>query len=191
MFHVELRQFPHVARSFNLTREELDAQILVPWVAGASIELQDRQWSSAKARLTILEGPALRPDEIGLGRGWSNAAKGGENVTARLVDDLGRQVQAPPVDELKQEILAACTGEPLPLGRVVELAVQDHPERRPSELLAVAEQAVWELLHQGEVAMLVGGAAVDREQWQPLLLSWSSWTDAWPEPVALEGVEAT
>ena len=28
MFHVELRQFPHQARAFNLTREELDARIL-------------------------------------------------------------------------------------------------------------------------------------------------------------------
>ena len=42
MFHVELRQFLHVARAFNLTREELDARILHPWVNGGSIALQDR-----------------------------------------------------------------------------------------------------------------------------------------------------
>ena len=32
VFHVELRQFPHVARVFNLSREELDARFARPWV---------------------------------------------------------------------------------------------------------------------------------------------------------------
>ena len=39
MFHVELRQFPHVARMFNLSREELEARILGPWLAGRELEL--------------------------------------------------------------------------------------------------------------------------------------------------------
>jgi hypothetical protein len=57
VFHVELRQFPHQARAFNLSREELDARILGPWISGAPIELQDRRWTSEKAKLTILAGP--------------------------------------------------------------------------------------------------------------------------------------
>ena len=44
MFHVELRQFPHVTRSFNLTREELDAARAAPVGGGAAIELDDRRW---------------------------------------------------------------------------------------------------------------------------------------------------
>ena len=72
MFHLELRQFPHVARAFNLSREELERRFVGPWVSGQAIDQDDRRWSPEKARLTILEGPELRLEEIGLGRGWAN-----------------------------------------------------------------------------------------------------------------------
>ena len=85
MFHVELRQFLHVARSFNLTREELDARILHPWVNGDSIALQDRSWSAAKSKLTIIDGPQLAAGDLGLGRGWGNAVREGEDVTTALI----------------------------------------------------------------------------------------------------------
>jgi hypothetical protein len=41
MFHVELRQFPHQTRAFNLSREELDDRIVGPWIEGAPIEMDD------------------------------------------------------------------------------------------------------------------------------------------------------
>jgi hypothetical protein len=177
VFHVELRQFPHQARAFNLSREELDAQILEPWVTGAPIELQDRRWTSEKAKLTILEGAELRPDEIGMGRGWSNATKGGHDVTAELLEELRRSLQAP-ADELKEAIVAACTGSPIALTQVVTVAAAREPQRRPSELLAAAEQGVWELLHAGRLRLLRHSEEVPHERWQGVLLSWSSWTGA-------------
>ena len=175
MFHVELRQFPHQARAFNLSREELDAQILEPWVTGAPIQLQDRRWTSEKAKLTVLEGAELRPDEIGMGRGWNNATKGGQDVTANLLEELRHSLQAP-ADELKQAIVAACSGSPIALAQVVAVAAAREPQRRPSELLGAAEQGVWELLHAGRLRLLRHGEEVPRERWQPVLLSWSSWT---------------
>jgi hypothetical protein len=186
MFHVELRQFVYVGRAFNLTREELDARILVPWTAGAEIQVQDRRWTADKAKLTIYEGPALRPDEIGLGRGWNNATKGGENVTERLLEEAERQVLGAPAAELKEAIVAACLGSAIPLGEVAAVVAASDPQRRPSELLAAAEQAVWELLHAGRVRMLRDGESVAADQWQPLLLSWSSWTDRGPDAVAVQ-----
>lgn len=177
MFHVELRQFPHQARAFNLSREELDARILEPWVTGAPIDLQDRRWTSEKAKLTILEGAELRPDEIGMGRGWSNAAKGGQDVTAQLLDEV-RHIRQAPVDELKEAIVAACAGSPIALAQVVAVAAAREPQRRPSELLGAAEQGVWELLHAGRLRLLRHAEEVPRERWQPVLLSWSSWTGA-------------
>src|SRR5207302_4612588 len=57
VFHVELRQFPHQARAFNLTREQLDGQSLAPWISGAPTELDDRRWSLERAKLTIYERP--------------------------------------------------------------------------------------------------------------------------------------
>lgn len=175
MFHVELRQFPHQARAFNLTREELDVRILGPWVTGTPINLQDRRWTSDKARLTVVEGAELRPDEIGMGRGWNNATKSGQDVTATLLDEVRHARQAP-ADELKEAIVAACTGSPIALFQVVAVAAAREPQRRPSELLAAAEQAVWELLHAGRLRLLRHSDEVPRERWQPVLLSWSSWT---------------
>jgi hypothetical protein len=177
VFHVELRQFPHQARSFNLSREELDARILEPWVTGTPIQLEDRRWTSEKAKLTILEGAELRPDEIGLGRGWNNATKSGQDVTARLLEELRHSLQAP-ADELKEAIVAACAGSPIALAQVVAVAAAREPQRRPSELLGAAEQGVWELLHAGRLRLLRHSEEVPRERWQPVLLSWSSWTGA-------------
>jgi hypothetical protein len=177
VFHVELRQFPHQARAFNLSREELDARILQPWCSDAPIELQDRRWTSEKAKLTILEGAELRPDEIGLGRGWSNATKNGQDVTAKLLEET-RQSRQAPVDELKEAIVAACAGSAIALSQVVAVAGAREPQRRPSELLAAAEQGVWELLHAGRLRLLRHGDEVPRERWQPVLLSWSSWNGA-------------
>ena len=75
MFHVELRQFPHVARAFNLTREQLDERFVRAWVSGVPVEHEDRRWAPDRARLAILEGPELRLDEIGMGRGWATVGK--------------------------------------------------------------------------------------------------------------------
>ncbi len=184
-FHVELRQFLHVARAFNLTREELDARILRPWATGQTIALQDRNWSAAKSKLTIIEGPELASGDLGLGRGWGTAVREGDDVTGALVAEAERQVGPSPADELKRDIVSAAALSPLPLRAVVELVAVRNPQRRPSELVAVTEQAVWELLHQGSLAMLRGDRPVDRDHWQRVLLSWPSWIDAGPTEVTV------
>jgi hypothetical protein len=175
VFHVELRQFPHQARAFNLTREELDARILRPWCSGIPVDLQDRRWTSEKAKLTILEGAELRPDEIGLGRGWSNATRSSREVTTELLEEARQSLQAP-ADELKEAIMAACAGSAVALAQVVAIAAAREPQRRPSEVLAAAEQSVWELLHGGRLRLLRHADEVPGERWQAVLLSWSSWT---------------
>ena len=43
------------------------------------------------------------------------------------------------------------------------------------EQLALAEQTVWEMLHQGRLAMSAAGQPVPRERWQAFVLSWESW----------------
>src|SRR5690348_815721 len=109
MFHVELRQFPHVAREFNLAAEDLQARIVAPWVAGQVVEIGERKWAPERAKLTIYEGPQLRPDEIGMGRGWSNATRSGEDVTAQLLEPVqsatGREAE---LAQLKQELVDRC-----------------------------------------------------------------------------------
>ncbi|MFZ0376368.1 MAG: hypothetical protein WAL38_00930 [Solirubrobacteraceae bacterium] len=174
MFHVELRQFPHQTRAFNLTRQELDARILGPWVSGGRVELDDRRWTSDRARLTIYEGPVLTGDQLGLGRGWANVTRQGEDVTERL---LAEAAHPPPVAELKRELVERSADGPIAFGAVVELAGERYPQSRLSERVALCEQAVWELLHEGAVELTRDGAPVARERWQEVLLTWAAWRD--------------
>ena len=172
VFHVELRQFPHQARAFNLTREELEARILRPWTSGGAIELDERRWSPERARLTIYEGPHLPPEELGMGRGWGNVTRDGQDVTDRLLADLSHP---PPVVELKREVLDRVAYGPVPIGRLVEQTGERYSKSRVSERLALCELAVWELLHEGQVQLLRRGSAVARDEWQAVLLSWEAW----------------
>jgi hypothetical protein len=173
VFHVELRQFPHQTRAFNLTREELDARIVRPWVAGEVVALDDRQWPPERSRLTIYEGPVLAGDQLGLGRGWANATREGEDVTARV---LAEAAHPPPVAELKRELVAGAAEGAVSLAAIVELTGERYPQARVSERLALCELAVWELLHEGAVELTRDGVPVAREEWQAALLDWDAWT---------------
>jgi hypothetical protein len=170
VFHVELRRFPHVARVFNLEAEELQSRIVLPWVRGASFELEDRRWTPDRARLTIYEAPEIAAEDRGLGRGWSAVTRDGENVTVRMIEAAAELV--PRASVLKRALLDAAA--PVGLSDAAALA---GPGGRPSERLAAAEQAVWELLHEGRLALLRDGNAVSADDWEPLLLRWESWSD--------------
>jgi hypothetical protein len=172
VFHVELRQFPHQARAFNLSREQLDARILGPWTAGRAIELDDRRWSPDRAKLTIYEGPELAPEDLGMGRGWGNVTRAGDDVTARV---LAERAQPSPVAELKRELCDRSAYGPVPLGRLVELIGERYPQARVSERVALCEQAAWELLHEGSVGLVRAGVRVERADWQGVLLRWEAW----------------
>jgi hypothetical protein len=178
MFHVEVRQFPHVARAFNLGGDELRERILAPWVGEPELEFQERQWSTSKAKLTIYEGPELTPDQIGLGRGWANATRAGEDVTVRLLAGA-RSAAVTPQDEatdwLKRELVARVNGGRVPIREALELVNGRCPGWRMSDRLAVAERAVWELLHQGGLRMLRGESPVEPAAWEAVVLDWETW----------------
>ena len=185
MFHVELRQFPHLARAFNLTQEELQSRFLAPWLAGRALAYDDRRWSPEKTRLTVYEARQLRPDEIGLGRGWANVTRVGKDATERL---LAAARTDPALAQLKRELLALGGNGGVDLYEAVRLAGALHPGRRVSEQLSLAEQAVWELLHERGVGLMRAGVQIGPEQWQALLLTWSSWTERGPEAPRLAGL---
>jgi hypothetical protein len=154
VFHVELRQFPHVTRAFNLQRGELDSRILGPWVRGNAIELDERRWLPDRAKLAVYEGRALAGDEIGMGRGWANVTRTGEEVTARVVAEARQAVQSPPVLEtLKQGLLARSADGQVRLAQVFELIGELEPEPPERERPALAARAVWELLQEGRLTL--------------------------------------
>ena len=188
VYHLELRQFPHVARAFNLERDELDARFLRPWVAGTIIDYDDRRWAPDRTRLKVLRGPELRRDEIGMGRGWANASRTGEDVTAEVLAEAERGARArPEVEALKDAIQEVAAGE-ISFQDVMALAAAAQPLWRPSEQLALAEQSVWEMLHQSRLTMTAGGVAVPPERWQPLVLSWATWAGVGEESVRLRSM---
>ena len=191
MFHVELRQFPNVARSFNLSRAELDAQILVPWVAERPVQLDDRRWSPAKARLTIYEGPELRAEDMGLGRSWGNVTRNCQEVTQRVLEEAAAVVvpdSAASVEEFKLLLAGYTADRAVALHEIPALAGRRHPGARASEQLALAERSVWELLHQRRVRMVRGEDEVSQDEWQPVLLHWQEWTDEVTPAIALEAI---
>jgi hypothetical protein len=184
MFHAQLRQFPNTTTAFNLNEEALRSRILVPWLAGKPVHWGDRSWDPGRARLTIYEGPELRVEQMGMGRGWANVTRSGRDVTEQLLAQAHAAVQPPPassspLESLKQAILERCVAEEaLPLPAVVELAAGSGLGARASERLALAEQAAWELLHRGQLILWRDGVPLGREEWQPTLLSWAAWTGA-------------
>jgi hypothetical protein len=151
MFHVELRQFPHVARAFNWSREELDGRVLRRWVQGLAIELDDRRWEPDRAKLAVYEGRALDPSEIGMGRGWGNVTRSAEPVTDRVLTEARQALQAPPaLAELKRELSARAT---VGMDEVLALAAQLAPDLSDGDRLALARRAVLELLSEGVVKL--------------------------------------
>lgn len=185
VYHVELRQFPHVARVFNLSRDELESRFLSPWVGGAIIDHEDRRWAPERSKLRILEGPELRPDELGMGRGWDTATRSGTDVTDAVIARARRGAEARPEVETLKAAIGEVAGTPLGFQDVMALAAAAHPHWRASQQLELAEQAVWEMLHQGQVVMTVGENTVARERWQPVVLSWATWSGVTTEPFRL------
>jgi hypothetical protein len=82
-FHVELSSGISHARAFNLSREELLAQVIAPWLEDLPIELGEREWLPGESELKILEGPQLSGPDLSFGQGWANAQRASENVTRR------------------------------------------------------------------------------------------------------------
>jgi hypothetical protein len=187
VFHVELRQFPHQTRAFNLTREELDARIVGPWIAGEAIEMDDYRWLPDRATLTIYEGPLLGLGDMGLGRGWQNVTRKGREVTQEvLIEARDESSELPTAEDFTAELAARAAAGAIAMSGLVELAAEWYPQSRVSERIALAEQAVWELLHSVPVTLSRRGQPVPAYEWQSVLLAWTTWTDNSPDAVSLE-----
>jgi hypothetical protein len=181
VYHVELRDFPHLARVFNLDRETLDAGYLRPHVAGEMIEYDDRRWPAEKTKLTVFTGPEVGVAQRSMGRGWGEVTRRGTDVTETVLAEVHRGADArPEVEALKDvmtEVAAGAGGLRFP--DAMALAVAGHPTWRASEQLSLVEQTVWEMLHREQLVMVDGDAEpVARDRWQVVLLSWETWAGA-------------
>ncbi len=176
MFHLELRQFPHVARAFNLSREELDRRFARPWVTGIEIEHDDRRWAPAKAKLVIYEGRSWASRSSASGAAGPRWARTALEVTETVLAEAGRDAEGRSTLEVVKAAVRGAARTPLALPEVIAMIGADYPSWRPSEQLAMAEQAVWELLHQGICCLRGPDGPIESERWSEILLSWRTWT---------------
>jgi hypothetical protein len=109
-----------------------------------------------------------------------------QDVTATVVADAERGAKARPEVEALKGAITEVAAAPISGDDVMALAGAAHPTWRASEQLALAEQAVWEMLHQGKLVLTAGGEPVDRDRWQSIVLSWATWTGVGDAAVALQ-----
>jgi hypothetical protein len=159
MYHVEMRQFPHNMCRFNLSAQELHV-LVEPWSRGEWVEFGERKWSPHQAKLTILQGPQIPLAQLSMGRGWRTAQRQGDDVSEHVIEAAGaasagaarRDAQrgsasvrhgGPGGGEQPGVDLRSLLGEDASaLLEVWQLLAARHPEHRPSECLAAAEEAV-------------------------------------------------
>jgi hypothetical protein len=87
MFHVEVSTGYRHARVFNLSREDVIAKIVQPWLEDRMIEMGEREWEPSASSLRILEGPRMENADLAFGQGWANAERACEDVTKAIVSE--------------------------------------------------------------------------------------------------------
>jgi hypothetical protein len=184
VFHVQLRQGRNVARAFNLSEDQVRLRFLAQLRTGQRFRYADRDWDPADTRLIVLEGRELRTDELMLGRGWASAQKVGSDVTERLLSSTAASAPAPapapgggpPLERLKDRIVGRLAAGPLEVREAVVMAGELLQAALVSDRVALAERAVWELLHGGAAAVKIDGVLVSPDGWREVLLAAGTWT---------------
>ncbi len=167
MFHAELRMGMHVVRRFNLADAELWRNFIEPLLGGAEFELEGHEFTPRETQLTIYEGPALRPDQLALGRGWQNAERSGVEVTARVLatarEHLSARVPEPAADgeriragQLRERLLGRLSAGPTTAPEILTLAAALPGDSSPAACEQLAARAVWELLALGLCELVPG-----------------------------------
>lgn len=112
-FHVELSSGIRHARSFNLSREQLMAEVIAPWLEDLPVELGEQEWQPGESKLRILEGPHLDGPDLAFGQGWANAERASEDVTER-------ELAAAPPPDLPDAFVVEADQSDAPLGNLLE-----------------------------------------------------------------------
>ncbi len=165
MYHVELREFPHNTHAFNLSEERLRSEVLDPFARGEIFELGGRAWVPQRTNLTVLEGAELPLHALSMNRGWNNARRKAQDVTAAVLATM--EADRPPTpaaspagasgeEAVVRDILARCAIGPLSLATVWDRAEIAAPDGSSGDWLVLAQGAVSKLLADGRVTLRRG-----------------------------------
>src|SRR6202042_3093945 len=97
-----------------------------PWVSGLAIEHEDRRWPPDRARLTIYEGPELRADEIGMGRGGGTVGKTSRGETETVLAEAHGGPESHPAVEVFKPRIVDAPAMPITFDDAVKLAVAEY-----------------------------------------------------------------
>lgn len=131
MYHLELRQFPHVVRRFNQSHEQVTA-LAVPWVKEEWVQVDDRKWNMNQAELTILEGPQLSMPDLAMNRGWGAAQRKSKDITELVLSAFRPEPGSPPQRTAAQRGVA----EPDPPSQAAAAPPHAEAASEDQELLA-------------------------------------------------------
>jgi hypothetical protein len=157
MFHVEMRMGAEVVRQFNLSEQGLWTRYLAPLMADRDFVLEGHDFTPRKTRISIFEGPQLRPDQLALGRGWQNVERSGNDVTEAILARSHEYVSAaqasPPTvpvpDALRERLIGRLSAGPVTFDEITDMAAELTPGSAAGEQLASAERAALDLLRNG------------------------------------------
>lgn len=157
VYHVDLRSGVHAARAFNLSGEELERRFAAPMRAGRTFSFEDREWEPKDTRMTVYEAEQLRPDQIGMGRGWQTVQKLGSDVTAQVLAAAVQTAAAPAGpsthDPLRERLIGRLAAGPVTLPEIISIAAALDPDATMEEHAGASAQAIWELLRQGSAQL--------------------------------------
>lgn len=165
MFHVEMRMGMHVVREFNLSEQRLWVQFLAPLLADQEFTLEGHEFSPRQTRLKVYEGPELRPDQLGMGRGWQNVERSAGDVTERVLararehNARGDSERAHPTtaDLLRERLIGRLSAGPTSAADVLAMAADIMPDSSDAERLRAAQEACWASLERGVAQLTPSG----------------------------------
>lgn len=155
-----------LVRQFNLSEPELWRRFIAPLMAGRDFTYEGHEFIPTRTRITILDGPSLRADQLALGRGWQNAQRLGRDVTEALLatarerarlERAGREraepggaAAAPGLAEiLRERLIGRLSAGSVAAGEIAALAAELMPSGGEGERRLAAQRAAWMVMERG------------------------------------------
>ncbi|HEX3615027.1 MAG TPA: hypothetical protein VHU61_00700 [Solirubrobacteraceae bacterium] len=165
MFHVEMRMGMQVVREFNLSEQRLWLEFLAPLMAGNDFTVEGHDFIPRQTRLNVYEGPELRTDQLGMGRGWQNVERTATDVTERVLARAREHVAANAASQpgvlsattpaaastasaelLRERLIGRLSAGPISSRELLATAAELMPDSDAQQRIATVRQVVWALL---------------------------------------------
>lgn len=156
MFHVEMRTGMQVVREFNLSEQRLWVEFLAPLMADAAFSVEGHEFIPRQTRLKVYEGEQLRPDQLGMGRGWQNVERTASDVTARVLararehtaQTRPERAQPAAAELVRERLIGRLAAGAISAPEVLAITAELMPQADAGEQRELARRAVWELLER-------------------------------------------